>query len=325
MPEPPDPPTSRDPKDLRQTFHRPLTPAAGLFALFLSILWSGNSIAIKSGLDDAPALRLGWMRFIAGGIVVLIWAIYLRADLRIKRAEWTPLLALGVLFSVQIAFMNIGLTRTTAGHSAILLVTFPIWVAVLAHFFVPGDRLNLQKLIGVVTAYAGILVLVADRLGVDRDLLLGDLLSAVSGFLLGARQVYIARIVQGLHPAKLLLSQALFGIIVFLVASALFESDEYVWSGKLAVSILYQGALIAGFGFIGNLWLIQRYFPSQVSVISLSQPVFAIVAAWIILDEELNSALWLSVVLVVIGAGLVQRGRGQMQAGAAAAQRASDA
>ena len=121
MPEPPDPPSSRDPKDLRQTFHRPLTPAAGLFALFLSILWSGNSIAIKSGLDDAPALRLGWMRFIAGGIVVLIWAIYLRADLRIKRAEWTPLLALGVLFSVQIAFMNIGLTRTTAGHSAILL------------------------------------------------------------------------------------------------------------------------------------------------------------------------------------------------------------
>ena len=60
-------------------------------------------------------------------------------------------------------------------------------------------------------------------------------------------------------------------------------------------------------------------------MISLSQPVFAIVAAWIILDEELNSALWLSVVLVVIGAGLVQRGRKQMPAGAAAAQRASDA
>jgi drug/metabolite transporter (DMT)-like permease len=235
-----------------------------------------------------------------------------------------PLLALGVLFSVQIAFMNIGLTRTTAGHSAILTVTFPIWVAVLAHFFVPGDRLNLQKLIGVVTAYAGILVLFADSLGVDRDLLIGDLFSAISGFLLGARQVYNARIVQGLHPAKLLLSQAVFGTIVFFAASVLLESEEYVWSGKLAVSILYQGVIIAGFGFIGNLWLIQRYFPSQVSVISLSQPMFSIIAAWLILDEELNSALWISVVLVIIGAGLVQRGRRQMQAKSAAARRASD-
>ncbi len=316
--------TVPDPEDLRQTSHRPLTPAGGLFALFLSILWSGNPIAIKSGLDDAPALRLGWMRFIAGGIVVLIWAIYLRADLRIRRGEWVPLLALGVLFSVQIAFMNIGLTRTTAGHSAILTVTFPIWVAVLAHFFVPGDRLNLQKLIGVITAYAGILVLFADSLGVDRGLLLGDLLSAISGFLLGVRQVYNARIVQALHPAKLLLSQAVFGTIVFLAASVLFESEEYVWSGKLAVSILYQGVVIAGFGFIGNLWLIQRYFPSQVSVISLSQPMFSIIAAWLILDEELNSALWISVVLVIIGAGLVQRGRRQMQAKSAAAKRASD-
>lgn len=287
-------------------------------------MWSGNTIAIKSGLDDAPALRLGWMRFVVGGIVVLFWAIYLRADLRIKRREWVPLLALGVLFSVQIAFMNIGLTKTTAGHSAVLTVTFPIWVAVLAHFFVPGDRLNSQKLLGVIIAYAGILVLFADSLGVDRDLLVGDLLSAISGFLLGARQVYNARIVQGIHPAKLLLSQAVFGTIVFLAASTLFESDEYVWSGKLAVSIFYQGAVIAGFGFIGNLWLMQKYFPSQVSVISLSQPAFSIVAAWLILGEELSSALWISVVLVIIGAGLVQRGRKQMQAREAAG-RASEA
>ena len=325
VPAVPDAKDPRDPNDLRQTPHKPLTPAAGLFALFLSILWSGNPIAIKSGLDDAPALRLGWMRFVAGGIVVLIWAIYVRADLRVRRGEWTPLLALGVLFSVQIAFMNIGLTRTTAGHSAILTVTFPIWVAVLAHFFVPGDRLNLQSFIGVITAYAGILVLFADSLGVDRDLLIGDLLSAISGFLLGARLVYNARIVQALHPAKLLLSQAGFGIAVFLVASSLFESEEYVWSSKLAVSIFYQGVVIAGFGFIGNLWLLQRYLPSQVSVISLSQPVFSIFAAWLILDEELNSALWISVVLVIIGAGLVQRGRRQLQARAATAKQAPDA
>ena len=291
----------------RPSAHKPLTPAAALFTLFLSILWSGNSIAIKAGLDDAPALRIGWMRFVAGGVVILAWAIYTRADLRIRRNEWTPLLILGVFFSVQIAFMNIGLAHTTAGHGSVLNGTFPIWVAVLAHFFVRGDRMSPLKAIGVLIAYVGILVLFLDSLGLDSGLLLGDAFSLISGFLLGARQVYNSRIVQGIHPAKLLIAQAVFGIVTFVIASYIFESQEYVWSSRLLYAVLYQGVIIAGFGFIGNLWLLKRYLPSQVSLISLSQPAFAIVAAWVVLGEDLNSALWLSVVLIIIGAGFVQR------------------
>jgi len=248
------------------------------------------------------------MRFVTGGLVVLIWAIWTRADLRVKKGEWTPLLILGVIFTIQIAFMNIGLSHTTAGHGSVLNGTFPIWVAVLAHFFVAGDRLNPLKAIGVLVAYAGILVLFLDSLGIDSDLLLGDVFSLTSGFLLGARQVYNSRIVQGIHPAKLLLAQAIFGVVTFVVASYIFESQEYVWSGRLLLAVFYQGIIIAGFGFIGNLWLLQRYLPSQVSLISLSQPIFAITLAWLVLGEDLNSALWLSVILVIAGAGFVQRG-----------------
>ena len=134
-------------------------------------------------------------------------------------------------------------------------------------------------------------------------------MTAISGFLLGARQVYNARMVQNLHPAKLLLAQAAFGTVAFVIASVIFEHHAYVWTGRLATSIFYQGAVIAGFGFIGNLWLIQRYFPSQVTVVSLSQPVLGIVAAWLILGEPLNPLLWVSAVLVAIGAYLVQRAR----------------
>ncbi len=289
--------------------HRPLTPPAALFTLLLSTLWAGNPIAIKAGLDDAGPLRLGWMRMAVGGVAVLTWAIATGADLRIRRSDWLPMLAVGALFSVQIGFMNIGLSHTTAGHSGILTITFPIWVAVFAHFVIPGDRLTPVKLLGVVTAYGGILVLFADSLDVNRDLLFGDLLSAISGLLLGARQVVSARVVQILHPAKLLISQAVIGTAVFLIASQIFESESYVWTSRLAVSIFYQGVVIAGFGFIGNLWLLRRFFPSQVSVISLSQPVFSILAARIILGESLSSFLWLSAVLVMIGAGLVQRKR----------------
>jgi drug/metabolite transporter (DMT)-like permease len=273
----------------------------------LSILWSGNSIAIKAGLEDAPPLRLGWYRFVAGGIVVMIWAIVVKADLRVKRNEWVPLTVLGIIFSIQLAFMNIGLNLTTAGNGGVLTITFPIWVAVLAHFQIAGDRLTKRKLIGVLIAYGGIAALLAQSFQFDPARLIGDAFMLASAFLLAERQVYNAKASQNIHPAKLLLAQAIVGTVTFVAASAIFESDPYVWTTRLGLAMFYQGIVIAGFGFIGNLWLIQRYFPSQVSVISLTQPVFAIVAAWLILDEPLTPMLWVGALFVMVGAGLVQR------------------
>jgi hypothetical protein len=58
---------TRNPFVLVEVQHRPLTPAAALLALFLTALWSGLGIAIKFGLEDAPPLRLGWLRFGLGG------------------------------------------------------------------------------------------------------------------------------------------------------------------------------------------------------------------------------------------------------------------
>lgn len=289
------------------TQHRPLTVPAALFALLLAILWSGLPIATKVGLDYAPPLRLSAMRFVVGGVVVLCWALLTKTDLRLRPGEWQPLAMLGALFSVQIAFLNIGLDLTTAGHNVVLTVTFPIWVAVLAHFFVPGDRLTVPKLLGVFIAYGGMVLLFADSLGGHATALLGDVFSAISGLLLGARHVYNARMVQSLHPAKLLLAQAVCGTVSLMTASLLFEDIAVEWTAQLATSVFYQGVVVAGFCFIGSLWLLKRYFPSQVSVISLAQPLFSIIAAWIILGEPLSSTLWVSAALVILGAWLVQR------------------
>ena len=292
--------------DLRR---RPLDLKAGLFVLFVSTLWSGNSIAIKAGLDYAPALRLGWMRFIIGSVVILGWAIYTRADLRIHRREWWPLISLSVFFAVQIIFMNLGIKYTTAGHATVLLVTSSIWVAVLSHFFIPGDTLAPARLAGIMIAYLGIIVISADGLrdSGGGNLILGDILSAISGFLLGARQVYNARLVTNIDPAKMLLFQAAFGTAVFVIISIVFEHEPWVWAWELAVSLAYQGFVIAGFGFLSMLLMIKYFFPSRVSAVSLTQPLTGILLAWVILGEDPSWLLWAGGALIMAGALLAQR------------------
>ena len=288
---------------------KPLSVRAGVFAIIVGIFWSGNSIAIKAGLDYAGPLRIGWMRFVAGGLVTLAWAVYTRADLRVHRGEVKFLIALGLLFTVQLLFMNLGIKYTTAGHALSINVTTSVWTALLAHFFIAGDRLERGRFSGILLAYAGIIVISLDgfRSGINRDILIGDGLSLISAFLLASRQIFAARLVEGIDPNKLLLIQFAMGTAFFVGMSAIFETEPWSWAWELGVSLAYQGILIAGFGFIASLWLITHYFPSRLAALGLISPVSGIILAWIILGEDPSSNRWAGAFLVMIGAGLAQR------------------
>ena len=195
---------------------KPLSlPAAGL-ALTLSTMWAGNPVANKAGLEDAGPLRLGYLRFILGGIVVIVYALVTRKDLTIKRFEVMPLIFLGILFSVQLAFMNVGQDFTTAGHAVIVTTTFPLWTSVFAHFFVPGDNMSRRRTFGTLVAYGGVVAVFSRSLTLGSDFIIGDLLLLCSAILLGARQVYISQAAQGVPQHKLLMSQSVFWLALSL-------------------------------------------------------------------------------------------------------------
>jgi drug/metabolite transporter (DMT)-like permease len=135
---------------------------------------------------------------------------------------------------------------------------------------------------------------------------LGDLLMLGSAVLLAARQVYTSLTSQSVELPKLLLTQTVVGIAFFLVAGLLLERDAWVVSQRLVISILYQGGLIAGFGFIGNMWLLKHYLPSGVTAVSLTTPVWGVILANLVLGEALNATLFGGLTLVLAGSILSQ-------------------
>jgi drug/metabolite transporter (DMT)-like permease len=286
---------------------RPLDLKGGLFALLLSTLWAGNPIATKTGLEYAPPLRFGWIRFGLGLIVVFIWAAISRQSLKPERHEWRSMLTLGVLFAIQLAFLNYGQKYTTASHVVVINTTMPLWVGILAHFMIPGDRLDRTRFLGTLVAYGGVVTLFWKSLGGGSGTLLGDGLSLISAILLAERQIYIAKSSSRVNLPKLLAAQGLIGMALFIGFSFAIERDPWVWSGEFALAMFYTGMVIAGFGFIGSSWLLSRYFPSRVSVISLSQPLIGVVLAWWLLGERMGPELWAGAGLVVIGSFLAQR------------------
>ena len=279
----------------------------------LASLWAGLPIAVKAGLDYAPPLRIGFWRFILGMIVVIIYAIVTRQSIRVERSEYFPLFVLGVLFSVQTAFMNIGQYFTTAGHTGVLITTSPLWASVFAHFFVPNDNLSKRRVLGATIAYMGaaavfVRSIVAGTEGIDAiNPWLGDLLIMCSAVLLGLRQVYLSQLGQNISLFKMLMAQGIFGSATFLVGSLIFEPEPTRLTFILVMSLFYQDVIIAGFAFLAQTWLLSNYVPSRVTLISLSSPVTTAILAWLILGEAIGPELWAGAVLVIIGSYIAQR------------------
>jgi drug/metabolite transporter (DMT)-like permease len=284
---------------------RELDVGAIAMVLLLAALWGGNTVAVKIGVADSPPLMLAALRFAIGGACVVAWGLWTRAPFRLDPGEAWPLLGLGLLFAAQLGLLNVGVWLSTAGHAAVLVNAYPVFIVPLAHVLVPGDRLTLAKLGGVLLGFGGILVLFSDQLGTLRDpgstILAGDAILLVSSVLLALRQVVLNRQLQRIHPVKPLLAQVVVGTPLFLLLSWALESQPTTATWRLAGSLFYQGVVIAGFNFIANMALLKTYRPSALAAFALTTPLFGVVATALVLDESIHWRLAVSTLLVAVG------------------------
>jgi drug/metabolite transporter (DMT)-like permease len=294
---------------------RDLDAGAVAMVLLLSALWGGNTVAVKIGVADSPPLMLAALRFAIGGICVVAWGLWTRAPFRLRPGEGWPLLGLGLLFAVQLGLLNIGIWLSTAGHASVLLNAYPVYIVLLAHFLVPGDRLTVATLAGITLGFGGILVLFAGHLLASTEpgstLLAGDLVLSVSAVLLALRQVTLNRQLQRIHPVKPLLAQVIVGTPLFLLLSWGFEPARTVLTWRLGASLFYQGVVIAGFNFIASMSLLKTYRPSGLAAFNLTTPLFGVVATALVIGEPVGWRLTVSALLVAGGIAVATLLRGR--------------
>ena len=287
--------------------HRPLDVKGAILALVLAVLWGANPVAIKLGLADVAPVRMAFFRFALSAMVIFAYAVTTgrRDVLLIPRGQGKAIWSLGLLCVVQVALMNVGIDRTTAAHAVIMVNSYAVHTVVIAHFLLPGDRLTARKLVGVLVAYSGVVVLFAPGFTGAGGTLVGDLIISVSALLLAERTVFIAKTVQRVDPVRLMMYQSIIGAAGLFLLSLIWDVDRPTrWTTGLLLSILYQGALIGGFNFVLNAKLLQVYQPSAMATMALSTPIWGVLIAALIGHEGLSPGLLLASTMVATGIGL---------------------
>jgi drug/metabolite transporter (DMT)-like permease len=282
-----------------------------LLSVFVALLWSGNPTSVKISLNYTTPFIVGFLRFTLGGIIALFWAIYKKDPLKIKKEHIIPLILAGFLPAAQIGFYNIGQAHTLASHGIIMIVTFPLWAAIFSHFFTPNDKLTLSRILGLITAYSGVIVLFWDSINQNfTEYLWGDILMLLSAMILGGRLIWVSHITQRVGQSQVILSEAIVGATLSLGLSLFLETSFIDFSINLILSMAYQGILIAGLGIILQTFLLRTYLPGKVTFFNLFQPIIGIFISWFLLGESLSLILFLSITLLTIGTYFTIRKKG---------------
>ncbi len=276
-------------------------------ALAIHTLWGGNPVAVKLGLEVFPPLWSGFLRFALGCVCVYAWARVVRIPIRPTREEWPAMLAMGLLFTVQIALLNYGFGGTTAANGAVLIASNPIFGVLFAHFLVPGDRVSVGRAMGVVVSFAGVGLVITRGAGLS-EAGIGDWIVLASACLLGLRLAVAGRLLKRVNDVRLTFWQMVVSLPLFLVGALWWEEIRWENIGAAPVAgILYQGNVVAGLAFTENFYLMRRYSPSVMISFNFVSPVAGVLLGVAILGESLSASLLGGMALVALGLVLIAR------------------
>src|SRR2546423_2648853 len=145
--------------------------------LILCGIWGSTWLFIKLGLADLPPLTFAGIRFVFASLILTL--LILARGVKWPRAgkDWLLIATVGLLqFSFNYGLVFWGEQHIPSGLAAVLQSTFPAFGLVIAHFYIPEERITRKKILGVLLGFAGVAIIFSDRLTIAwKGALLGSI------------------------------------------------------------------------------------------------------------------------------------------------------
>lgn len=280
------------------------------FALFLAF----NQIVIKVVNQGLQPVFFAGVRSGLAFLVLTLWFAAAGRPQRLRRVDVGPGVLAGAAFALEFIFLFIALDLTTVTHTAILLYSMPIWMAVGGHFLLAGEGLTPRKSLGLAIAFAGVAVALLYRAGGDSGghpggaSLTGDLCALAAAICWAGIAIVVRRSsLREIRAETQLYWQLMVSAPILLVASLFFGPLLRDFQPIHLAGIAFQALAVASAGFMFWLWLLSIYPASGVASFSFLTPVFGVALGWALLSEPLTPGVFIALALVAVGMVLINR------------------
>lgn len=279
----------------------------------LVLIWGTTWAAIRVGLRGFPPFAGAALRFGIAALLLLALTPLFKVRLgRTATERWLWLANATFTFTISYGALYWSEQWVPSGLAAVLFATLPLAVGLLAHFFLPGERLTPAGGIGILVGFAGVAVIFSEdfaRLGgphVGRAAavcLLAPFSAACGG-------VLVKRFGKAVHPLSITAVPMAITAVVLGGVSGLAERGEPWALGRPALfALLYLALVGSAVSFTLYFWLLTHLAATTLSLINYVIPVVAVAVGTFWLAEPLTFRIVAGAALVIAGVALAVRAR----------------
>ena len=273
-------------------------------AISVPCLWGIGFVITKPGMEQFPPMLINGLRWSLTGLVLVWW-------FPIPKKFLKDLLILSIIgCTLQYSLTFSGLNIIDAS-SAVLFVQFEVPFGVLIAFFWLKERPSVKNIIGLIIAFAGIIVLSGAPNLEGKNL--GVLLVLSGAFTWALGQVFAKPISENLNgvvitawlgvlagPQLILASQIFEGNVIRNIVSA----DYHAW-----LIVLYLGLLMNILGYSIWYYVLGIYPVNKILPTMLLLPITGVITAVIFLGERPDLKVFIGGIVILFGVGLILIGK----------------
>jgi drug/metabolite transporter (DMT)-like permease len=282
------------------------------FYLFtLGAIWGSSYLFIKVGVRDLSPAALIELRLLFAAPLLVAFAVG-RYSWAALRAAWRPGIVLGVLnAAVPFTLIAWGEKYVDSGVAAVANSSVPIWLAILAVWFVPSERSTGWRAVGIVLGLAGVAVLAGVHPAGGWKGAVGTGAIILASISYAAANLYAGRRMSIGGPVLAANSMVVAFVVLLPLALATLPSATPGW--KSVASAVALGLLGTAIAQILSYRMISLYGSSRAVLVAYMLPAFALFYGAVFLGEALTlqkvGGLALILGGVALGSGLVTRRR----------------
>jgi len=276
--------------------------------LGLVALWGTSFLGIKISLQSFTPDQVVVLRLSIGAAVLTAFMLARGKRLPSKPTAWVHFMLLGLVGNVlPFWFIAKGQMLVTSGMAGLLMAIMPLMTLILAHFFITGENLNRNKLLGFVFGISGITLILGPTLLGSQNSLVGCLL-VLSAATLYATNTIIARRLPTYSSAVVSTGVTMCAAIISLILwPSVLDIDWQHVSSLALFTIIWLGIFPTGVAAIIFFVLIRRAGPTFLSNINYLIPLVAYFTGAVVLGELVVWHDMIALVAILFGIAVSRR------------------
>ncbi len=286
-----------------------------MLLLFLGLIWGSSFLGVSLSLESFGPITVAAIRVSIAAIILTSISFYLGHRLpstktATGRKIWRHGFGMAIFTNaVPFTLLSWAQLHVSSGYAGITMAVVPLLVLPLSHFFLPGERLSRQKVLGFGVGFAGVVILIGPAQILETggsDIENIARIAAVLASFCYAIGSIITRLAPS-GPQMAFSSAALILAASMLVPVALIvEGVPDVPTQSALFGVLYLGLFPTALATVILVYVIKSAGPPFLSLVNYQVPVWAVIIGMVVLNETLPGQFVWALGLILIGLGVSQ-------------------